>query len=99
MTHRNPRTQGLLVLNLALAGVIAWCGAARLAGAQPNAGRNRGEYTMNAGRTTAGGAHVVYVIDSANQEMIVLRWDQTRQAMTGTGYRNLAQDGQAQPGR
>lgn len=92
---RHPR---LLLLNLALVGVIVGLGAIRVARAQ-NAVRVHGEYTMVAGLTTSGGSHVVYVLDSANQELVALRWDQSKSAMAGVGYRNLAADAQAQPGR
>lgn len=76
------------------------------AGAQPQSvpvkpadARARGDYTMVSGRINAGGNHVVYLVDSANQEMIALRWDTTKQVFIGIGYRNLATDGKGARGR
>ncbi len=61
--------------------------------------RARGDYTMVSGRIGAGGNHVVYVVDSSNQEMIALRWDTTKQVFIGIGYRNLSADGKGARGR
>lgn len=61
--------------------------------------RARGDYTMVSGRIGAGGNHVVYVVDSSNQEMIALRWDTTKLVFIGIGYRNLAADGKGARGR
>jgi hypothetical protein len=41
----------------------------------------------------------VYVIDSANQEIIGLRWDSSKQVMLGVGYRSLANDARGNRGR
>lgn len=93
------RRTKLVALNTVLAGLLAVVGASHLVGAQVGTDRARGEYTMVSGRTSSGGAHVVYVLDSANQEMIALRWDQAKSSMAGIGYRNLSSDGQTNPGR
>jgi len=89
----------LIALNLGLAALLGVVGASRMVGAQVGADRARGEYTMVSGRTNSGGAHAVYILDSVNQEMIALRWDQSKQTMSGIGYRSLVQDGQSNPGR
>lgn len=66
---------------------------------RPADARARGDYTMVSGRIGAGGNHVVYVIDSANQEVIGLRWDSSKQVMLGVGYRSLANDARGNRGR
>jgi len=102
--HATSRTRvraALATLNIALVGVIA---AVTLwptpAGAQaPGATRARGDYTMVAGEISAGSNAVTYVVDSANQEVLVLRWDQSRAQFETLGYRDLAADAAAAPVR
>lgn len=71
------------------------------AAAQPAAstGRARGTYTMLAGKPRTGSTSAIYVIDSVNQEAIVLRWNDSKSALEGLGYRNLAKDTLQAPGR
>lgn len=97
---------GLLVLNAALAGALAWqrwgpevLPRAHAQGGEGGAGRARGTYTMLAGRTSSGGPEAIYVVDSTNQEMVVLRWDSSRRSLAVAGYRNLQADASANPGR
>lgn len=67
---------------------------------RPADARARGDYTMVAGRTSQGGTQqVVYVVDSANQEVVALRWDQTKRLFTGVGYRSLGGDARGLRGR
>lgn len=60
--------------------------------------RVRGDYTMVAGKTTAGSIHAIYVVDAANQEIIALRWD-PRQKLIPVSYRSIEVDSRQQPGR
>jgi hypothetical protein len=93
--------RGLLFLNVALLaalGVLTF--APRVtAQNQPAGGRARGDYTMVSGKTNVGGPAAVYIIDSSNQEVVALRWDQGKQVMSGLGYRNIEIDTRAIPGR
>ena len=92
--------RGLVVLNGALLAVligVTWGPQAIGQNAAP--ARARGDYTMVAGKTIAGGPSAVYVVDSANQELVALRWDPAKQEMVGMGYRNLQGDAHAIPGR
>jgi len=91
----------LATLNIALVGVV---GAVVLwptpVDAQaPGAARARGDYTMVAGEISAGSNAVTYVVDSANQEVLVLRWDQSRSQFQSIGFRDLAADAAAAPVR
>lgn len=54
--------------------------------------RPRGEYLIVGGQMTGSPSNAVHVIDTSNQEMITLRWDQARKAFDGLGYRNLRND-------
>ncbi|MBI1189650.1 MAG: hypothetical protein GC200_03080 [Tepidisphaera sp.] len=99
--------RGLVAANLVLLatlGVLSW---APWAGAQnaaapaqgPAVSRARGDYTMIAGHAVSGGSSVVYILDSNNQELIALKWDQTSASMQGVGYRDLNTDATTKPGR
>lgn len=108
---RSPRSiTSLLALNAALGALllVLWI-VPTPAGAQPTVGdpqstgpagsRSRGTYTMLAGRPRSGSGSAIYIIDSANQEAVSLRWNESKNVFDGLGYRNLARDlGQA-PGR
>ena len=99
-TSRWKGKRGLLALNAAMLASLAVLTWGPLAGAQnAAAGRARGDYTMVAGKTNAGGASTVYLVDSSNQELVALRWDQGKQQMVGLGYRSLQGDARAIPGR
>ncbi len=90
------RTRLLIGINAGLAGLAL---VSALAGAQAGAARARGEYTMVSGATSAGGPQAIFVIDSANQEVLALRWNQGRQSLDTIGYRSIATDAAAKPGR
>jgi hypothetical protein len=83
------RLGGLIALNgvlLVLLGVVT---LGRSADAQP---MSRGEYTMIAGRAQGAAAGIVYVVDTANLELIALTYDPNSKDLEGIGYRNLAAD-------
>jgi hypothetical protein len=99
-TNQWKGRRGLLALNAVLLAVLAVFTWGPLAGAQNAApARARGDYTMVAGKTNAGGPSAVYIVDSSNQELVALRWDQGKQQMVGLGYRSLQGDTRAIPGR
>jgi len=87
------RRQWLIAANLALAASIALATFAVPArGTQP-ATRPRGQYTMIAGELRSGGeSSAIYVIDSINDEIVVLRWDESRKQLDGLDYRSLEID-------
>lgn len=93
-----PRTRNLLILNGTLVAVL---GAIVLSPASlaQRGSRARGEYTMVSGRIIGGNANAVYIIDSSNQEMIAVRWNESSKSLDGLGYRDLSADAQTQPGR
>ncbi len=90
---------GLVALNGVLLAMLAFLLVRSPAGAQNEPPRARGEYTMVAGKLNAGGPPGVYIVDSNNQELVVLRWDQTKQTMLALAYRNIGTDSKAVPGR
>jgi hypothetical protein len=89
-----PSKRSLVMLNGALLALIVGVNLVPQATAQ-NSTRGRGEYTMVAGGLDTGSAQGVYVIDSANAEMIVLRWNNSRKALDGIGFRSLQDDSKA----
>ncbi len=93
------KRSALVACNVVLAGAVvaAWVGSAR---AWQPASRARGHYTMVAGEIQSGGdASGIYITDSVNEEMVVLRWNNSRNAMDGIDYRDLADDATRKPGR
>ncbi len=85
---------GLLVLNATLLAALALVTFAPIADAQRNrsVNRARGEYTMVAGQVQGLAEAAIYIIDSNNEELVAVRWDQSRQDLAPIGYRNLALD-------
>jgi hypothetical protein len=106
-TGRAPgkrRVLPLVVANVVLAGVLALVefgpvALAQPAGGNPAAARPRGQYTLVGGRVQTGNANAVWVIDSANQEMVVLQWEDGRNMIRGVGYRDLDEDTQSRSRR
>lgn len=90
---------GAIVLNVVLGSIVAAKYWPTRAEAQAGKARARGEYTMTTGKSNVGGPDVICVLDAANQEMLFLRWDQSKQQLMAQGYRSLTQDAAAAPGR
>lgn len=96
--RRHPTVAPLLLIAVLLAVLFVQRTTPR-AVAQAQQNRPRGEYTLVSGRLSNGGPNAIYVLDSSNNELIALRWDQGRQMLSGFGYRNLADDTNMQIGR
>ncbi|MBZ0171834.1 MAG: hypothetical protein K8E66_05595 [Phycisphaerales bacterium] len=100
---RRPGLTPLIALNAALVGGLAFVEFGPLAQAQPGepreVARPRGEYTLVGGKIQTGNSDAVYIIDSVNQEMIVLRWEDGRNILSGIGYRDLDADSKARTRR
>lgn len=92
------RRHALLGVNLLLLGALAWVTIEPAAIGQDGA-RARGSYTLVGGEIPGGTSNAIYVLDASNGEMIALRWDQSRRSLVGIGYRDLAADTEAVPGR
>ena len=96
---KNRRVAFGVVLNIVLLGALA---AITLVpdtvrrNAQP--ARARGEYTMLSGRPNGQASDAVFVLDASNQEVIALKWDNTKK-LTILGYRNLETDLKQNPTR
>jgi len=88
------RHKGLVAVNAALALVLIGVSVSSPAWAQARAGgaRPRGDYTMVSGRILGAEEAGLYILDSANQEMVCLQFDRSRQAMKFVGYRDMAAD-------
>jgi hypothetical protein len=101
--HPTPPRAGaparLIAANAALLGVLAIltiAGMQSTAGAQQGAQRSRGEYTMVSGSYQGGTASAVYLVDSANQEVLALLWNRTKSEFEPLGIRSMLADGQRQ---
>jgi len=101
----NPQRRGrladprvaLVAANAALLLVLGAVTLAPVADAQQSQ-RPRGEYIVLGGQMTGSPSNAVHVIDTSNQEMVSLRWNQANKAFDGLGYRNLRQDAQVGQG-
>lgn len=97
--RRFPR--GLVALNVVLLAGLAVVTLEPVAGAQMNSptSRARGEYSVVAGASIGGVSSVVYVLDSANRELIALNWNDSIKSLEGIGYRDLSVDSSSDPDR
>lgn len=102
----SSRHRSLIALNMVLLGLLALITLAPGAGAQPGGAggaggggtapgqrpRAHGQYGVVAGRFQGGVEAAMYIVDSANEELLALRWDRSRKAISVLGYRDMAQD-------
>ncbi len=105
---RRP-SRGLIALNLALLAGLAAVSLTTSVSAQgfrsgndratSSADRVRGEYAVVAGETLGGVSSVIYVLDSANRELIAIKWDDGAKALEGIGYRDMNVDTMGDPDR
>ncbi len=80
-------------MNLVLACGAVVLAVVGIAGAQPSDSRRvGGQYTCVGGKTIGGYTNVIYVLDSANREMVGLRWNDGTKQLEGIGYRDLVED-------
>ncbi len=84
-----PNIMALLALNGVLLGLLAVVTLGPTVAAQ---NRGRGDYMMVAGRANGADSSVVYIVDTANQELIAVTYSQSNKRVDGIGYRNLAAD-------
>lgn len=100
--------RGLVILNAGLLAVVAglWAWSPASAGRDPGAawaqeaakGRLRGQFLMVSGKLQGSPTNAVYIVDTANQELLSLKWDRTGQRLQGLGWRDMAKDGGATAG-
>jgi len=96
--RRRP-TRALIGLNAVLLVVLGAVSITPNAGAQSSSPRPPGVYSVVGGELASGNANGVYILDSANREVILIRWDSGRNAVEGLGYRDLNDDVNAEPSR
>lgn len=94
---RSGVSRGLLALNGVLAAALGTGLVMSHSAAQPTAARPRGEYTMISGKPQGQTINQIYILDSVNQELVALRWDQSRRVLAVVAHRSLTQD-RAMPG-
>lgn len=98
--------RALVALNLTLAGALTVLTLlpAETVSAQPGAAsapaRPRGDYAMVSGKSSGiGNYNAVFVVDSTNQELVALKWDNSRTQFEGLGFRSLNADREGQTRR
>jgi hypothetical protein len=91
----------LVAVNVALLVVLVFVTltGSRPASAQPGTGlpggqaaRGRGDYTMVCGKYQGSTTSAVYIIDAANQEVVVLGWDRSAGRLNPIGHRSMMDD-------
>ncbi len=101
-TPGQHRGGGLIALNVALLGGLGLVSLAPFADAQSATGqtsRARGDYAVVGGATIGGVSGVIYVLDTANRELIALGWNDSTKSLEGIGYRDLSRDASSDPDR
>ncbi len=87
--RRGGNYAALIVLNVALLGLLALVTLAPEADAQ---GRGRSDYTMIAGNVNGSDAAATYIVDTINQDLVVMLYNTSTKKLDGVAYRNLADD-------
>lgn len=83
--------RGLVLLNAALLVVLGVVTFAPSADAQQ---RPRGDYMMVGGEVPGIDGAAVYIVDTINQEMMIVAYTQSSKSLEGVGYRHLGADAQ-----
>jgi len=86
---KGPSPSGLLALNAALVALLA---AVTFGPKVDGQARPRGEYTMVAGGVKGANSSAVFVVDTVNQEMMAITYNQEAKVLEGIAYRSLAED-------
>ncbi|MGV6815071.1 MAG: hypothetical protein ACWA5W_08700 [Phycisphaerales bacterium] len=101
----NRKWRGLVGLNAVLLGTLGvlsfspWAGAQSAGRQGDQVSRVRGDYVVVGGANIGGVASVIYVVDTANGEMIALDWNDSTKSLEGVGYRDLRRDATSDPDR
>lgn len=103
-SKRPKKLSGLVALNLLLLGVLGAVTIVPKLEAQSMRGdmqnpRVRGEYALVGGQSLGDTADTIFVLDSANREMVALRWNESNKSLEGVGFRDLVRDANSDPDR
>ena len=90
--RRRGRLAALIAVNALLAAVTLAGLLTAHAQAQGGVPRARGSYLMVSGRASGVSGNVVYIVDSANQELVALRYQRASGRLDPLGYRSLVAD-------
>lgn len=83
------RHAALIAINAGLLGLLGLITLGPVAEAQ---NRPRGRYVGVAGGVNGSDADAIWILDSANREMVALTWQPNQRALVGIGYRSVAAD-------
>jgi hypothetical protein len=83
----------LVAVNMALLAALALASMTR---GQPSAGnqpqRGRGQYVAVPAKAQGLSTGVLYIADTANEELVALRWDKGTNSFEVVGFRDLVND-------
>lgn len=97
--RRLTPNQSLIIVNALLLGALGYVTFMPESTAHAQPARARGDYTMVAGEVSFGNSSAVWIVDSANQELVAVRWNEGKKNFDGIGYANLQEDAKERPGR
>ncbi|MCA9294796.1 MAG: hypothetical protein KDA20_13390, partial [Phycisphaerales bacterium] len=85
---RHKKYGALIALNASLVGVLLLVSLPAGAEAQQGTAstRGRGNYTMVAGQIQGSSEDAVWIVDAANEEIMAMRWDLSRQDVQFLGF-------------
>lgn len=89
---KTPAYRGLFWLNATLLLILALLALTPGAQARQPASRPHGQYAMVSAEVQGLTERAVVILDSANQQMVALRWDRSRKALAPLGYRDIGAD-------
>ncbi|MCA9277621.1 MAG: hypothetical protein H6815_02395 [Phycisphaeraceae bacterium] len=92
----HARHKLLIVLNCGLAVAVAGVATTSSVIGQAGQARGRGNYTAISANMQGGNSSAIFILDAANQEMVAVRWNDSRRSLEGIGYRNLTEDAKSQ---
>lgn len=81
----------LILLNALLLGVLALVTLAPGVSAQQPR-RAKGQYALIDAKIQGSPEAAIFIVDSANQELLAVRWDRSRKALNSLGYRDMRRD-------
>lgn len=96
MKRTNRARSVLIAVNALLLGVLVVVSVSPGQPAAPGpASRARGQYTLVSNKVSGGSSSQVFILDSANDELIAVKWDRAGQRLEAIGFRDIVNDSAA----
>lgn len=81
--------KGLITLNVLLIVTLVLVSLGSSETNAQNTNRARGQYTALGMKVTGSVSDAIVLVDSNNQELVALRWDNSRRSLVGIDYASL----------